>query len=477
MQSQIAVMGLGVMGANLAMNLADHGFRVSVSEIDAGRRAAFAAGLPSRGGIRVAESLPELVGGLERPRRVLMMVPAGAAVDAAITSLSPLLENGDILIDGGNSRHQDTERRAAAMAEQGILFVGMGVSGGEEGARKGPSLMPGGAVGAWTTVAPLFSAIAARADGEPCCAWMGAGGAGHFVKAVHNGIEYGDMQLIAEAWHLLREGAGLENAEAADVFSRWNEGPLDSYLIEVTAAILRVRESDGSARVERILDAAGQKGTGRWTAIDALEHGVPLTLISEAVNARFLSAMHRERQSAARVLARHEGPPRRDSSMIDSIRDALYGAKILSYAQGFMLLANVSAARGWDIPLASVANVWRAGCIIRSRFLGDISRAYRRDPALSNLLLDDFFRDAVLRAEAGWRRAIVLGIGHGIPLPAMSAALAFLDGYRSARLPANLLQAQRDYFGAHTYQRTDDEPGQRFHTRWSGDKTEIRIDD
>ena len=475
MKAQIGVIGLGVMGSSLALNFAERGFRVAAFEIDPGRRERFALDAARHAGIGVHAALGEFVGALETPRRILMMVPAGAPVDALIESLAGLLDEHDILIDGGNSNYPDTERRVQALGARALRFVGMGISGGEEGARHGPSLMPGGDPLAWASIAPMFRAIAAQHAGEPCCAWMGSGGAGHFVKTVHNGIEYGDMQLICEAWQLLRDGLSLAEDAVAEIFGDWNRGELESYLVEITAAALRVRDADGTPRIRRILDSAEQKGTGRWSAGEALDLGVPLTLISAAVSARFLSARKAERVRAAARLRRSSAPAP-VSAGIEAVREALYASKIVSYAQGFMLLGEASVTRNWQIPFADVARVWRAGCIIRSRFLDDVSAAFTENPGLENLLLADFFRVAMLRCEAGWRKALALGIAHAIPLPAMSAALAFFDGYRSAVLPANLLQAQRDFFGAHTYRRLDRDPAQRFHTRWSGDQQEQLID-
>jgi 6-phosphogluconate dehydrogenase len=400
-----------------------------------------------------------------------MMVTAGSVVDEVIARLLPHLEPGDVLIDGGNSFYRDTERRFAELKARGIRFLGMGVSGGEEGARHGPALMPGGDPEAWPLVKRIFQSIAARADdGEPCCRWVGEGGAGHYVKMVHNGIEYGDMQLIAEAWQLLDQGLGLSEDAVANTFAEWNSGVLSSYLVEITAQILRVRDPDGVLRVRRILDSAGQKGTGRWTAVDALQLGVPLTLIAEAVYARALSARKDERERAA---ARLSGPDGKVETGVaaDAIRDALYAAKIISYAQGFMQMREAAVEYGWKLAFGDIALLWRAGCIIRSRFLEDIAAAFARDPALENLLLDPFFSDAIAQAQTGWRRTVGQAVTLGIAVPALSSALAFYDGYRSAVLPANLLQAQRDYFGAHTYRRID-RPGVVFHTHWAGDARE-----
>jgi len=462
------------MGRNLVLNLSDHGFGVAVYNRTWDRTREFLGGEARGRSIQGCVSLADLVQALKPPRVVLLMVQAGPAADAVIDQLLPLLAAGDLIVDGGNSRYTDTERRWRRLAAAGLHFIGMGVSGGEEGARHGPSLMPGGTAAAWPRVREMFQAIAARAEGEPCCQWVGEGGAGHYVKMVHNGIEYGDMQLIAEAYDLLRHGLGLEVDQVAEVFARWNQGVLSSYLIEITAAILRQRDPDGTPRVDRILDSAGQKGTGQWTAVDALELGVPLTLIGEAVNARFLSALKGERERAARVFPGLAAPHLEADreQWLASVHDALYAAKLVSYAQGFMLLRAASTRFDWRLAYGDIALLWRGGCIIRSRFLGEIKQAFARAPDLENLLLDDFFAAAIRQAEPGWRRALALGIQLGLPLPGFAAALAFFDGYRRARLPANLLQAQRDYFGAHGYARDDAPPGRHFHTDWTGDGRE-----
>jgi len=478
MSAQIGVVGLGVMGSNIALNIADRGYRVSVYNRNQERMHRFLERLGDAQAIQGCADYASLCSSLASPRVVLVMVTAGEVVDRVIESLLPHLAAGDVIIDGGNSFYADTERRYASMRELGIRFVGLGVSGGEEGARHGPSLMPGGDPQAWPVVRDLLQAIAARADdGEPCCQWVGEGGAGHYVKMVHNGIEYGDMQLIAEAWQLMQQGLGLAADTAADTFGRWNEGVLSSYLVEITADILRVQDADGTPRVQSILDSAGQKGTGRWTAIEALHLGVPLTLIAEAVFARALSARKTERVRAAGVLA--GASPVFDGDVetgMTAVHDALYAAKIISYTQGFMQLREAAAEFGWKLAFGDIAGLWRAGCIIRSRFLDDIKTAFERDPGLDSLLFDDFFRDAVTRAQQGWRETVRLGVQLEVALPAMSSALAFYDAYRSATLPANLLQAQRDYFGAHTYRRLD-RPDGIFHTRWSGDRAEELQDD
>ncbi len=473
-KANIGVIGLAVMGRNLVLNLSDHGYRVAVYNRTWSRTEDFLAGEAAGRDIEGARTLEDFVAALDSPRVVLLMVKAGRPVDAVIKQLLPLLSPGDIIVDGGNSHYPDTERRYHDLKAKGIRFLGMGISGGEEGARHGPSLMPGGDPEAWSVVREMFQAIAAKADGEPCCQWVGEGGAGHYVKMVHNGIEYGDMQLIAEAWHLMRSVLGLDNDALADIFTDWNRGVLDSYLIEITAKILKVREPDGSWRVDHILDSAGQKGTGKWTAIDALEQGVPLTLIDAAVNARFLSALKAQRQRAAGLLGGggSEVTVASSDAFVQQVHDGLYASKIISYAQGFMLMRQASERFGWKLQYGDIALLWREGCIIRSRFLKDIKAAFDNDPALENLLFDDFFAAAVTRAESGWRQAVATGISAAVPLPAFSTALAFYDGFRSATLPASLIQAQRDYFGAHTYRRVDRDPDAVFHTRWTDDAKE-----
>ncbi len=479
MKAEIGVIGLGVMGSNIALNIADHGYRVAVFNHRVEKVHRFLGDATDTQHFIGCESYAELAEALAAPRIVLMMVTAGSVVDLVIEQIQPLLQPGDILIDGGNSFYEDTERRLATLREQGIRYVGMGISGGEEGARHGPSIMPGGDPEAWPVIREIFQAIAARAeDGEPCCRWVGSGGAGHYVKMVHNGIEYGDMQLIAEAWDLMHRGLGVAMDRLAEIFSRWNAGVLSSYLIEITAEILRIRDPDGTPRVLNILDAAGQKGTGRWTVIEALQLGIPLTLIGEAVFARALSARRDERLLAAERLE-SEPPPAfggDTDTAVAAIHDALYAAKIVSYAQGFMQMREASRAHDWQLAFGDIALLWRAGCIIRSRFLNDIKAAYDRDPQLRNLLLDEFFARALHQADAGWRETVGMGIRQQIPLPATGSALAFYDGYRSKRLPANLLQAQRDYFGAHTYRRSD-RPELSFHTHWTGDGHEEAVDD
>jgi len=479
MPSDIAVYGLGVMGRNIALNMVDHGLRVTVYNRTAAVTEAFVEGLPADSTVHASYDLADLADSLARPRVVFLMATAGKVVDLVIDSLLPHLDEGDVIIDGGNSYFQDSQRRWQGLREHGIRFLGMGISGGEDGARHGPSIMPGGDPQAWPLVRDTFQRIAAKADdGEPCCRWVGEGGAGHYVKMIHNGIEYGDMQLIAEAWQLMRDGLGMTASEIAETFAQWNRGVLSSYLIEITAAILRVTDADGTPRVDHILDAAGQKGTGRWTAIDALQLGVPLTLISEAVFARTLSAMKDERVAAAQQLGGvTTGFSGDRAAMLKAIHDALYAAKIISYAQGFLQMRTAAVEYGWQLAFGEIALLWRAGCIIRSGFLDDIKKAFDRRHDLPSLLFDDFFAAALRDAAPGWRKAVTLGVANGIPLPALASALSFYDGYRSATLPANLLQAQRDYFGAHTYRRTDRDPETRWHTHWSSDQTEVAIDD
>jgi 6-phosphogluconate dehydrogenase len=458
------------MGQNLVLNMNDHGYKVAVFNRTTSKVDDFiqheAAGTQVVG----AHTVEELVGALKRPRRVMMMVKAGGTVDQVIDEVLPFLEKGDILIDGGNSHYPDTNRRTRDLAAKGILFVGTGVSGGEEGARHGPSIMPGGNPEAWPHVKEIFQAIAAKVeDGTPCCDWVGEEGAGHYVKMVHNGIEYGDMQLICEAYDLLETGLGLTVSELHDVFAEWNQGELDSYLIEITAEIFTKKDEDGAPMLDKILDTAGQKGTGKWTGIDALNLGMPVTLIGEAVFARCISALKEERVAASKVL---EGPtptPATDrKEFIERVRRALYCSKMISYAQGYMLLREAAKEQKWNLNYGGIALMWRGGCIIRSRFLEKIKEAYDKNPNLNNLLLDEFFSDVLNRYQGQWRQAVVQAIQYGVPTPAFSTALAFFDGYRTARLPANLLQAQRDFFGAHTYERVDQPRGKFFHTNWTG---------
>jgi 6-phosphogluconate dehydrogenase len=467
--ADIGLIGLAVMGQNLALNMDEHGFRVAVFNRTTSKVDEFLAGPAAGTQILGTHSIEELVGALAQPRKVMLMVRAGEVVDRFIETLVPLLGPGDVIIDGGNSHFPDSTRRTRALAEQGILFVGTGVSGGEEGARRGPSIMPGGNPAAWPLVRDIFQTISAHVDGIPCCHWVGSEGAGHYVKMVHNGIEYGDMQLIAEAYALMREGLNLSVDEIQAVFTRWNSGVLDSYLIEITAQILKVRDADGEPLIDKIQDRAAQKGTGKWTGINALDLGVPLTLIGEAVFARCLSAMKDERVRASQVLSDERLSFKADpEAFVHHIHDALYAAKMCSYAQGYMLMREAAREYGWQLDLGDVALMWRGGCIIRSGFLNHIKAAYEREPALENLLQDGYFRNEIAGALRGWRKTAAMSVGLGIPAPAMTSALAFYDGYRSARLPADLIQAQRDYFGAHTYERVDAPPGERFHTDWTG---------
>lgn len=468
-KANIGLVGLAVMGQNLVLNMNDHGHTVAVYNRTTQKVDEFLQGPAKDTNIIGFHNLKNFVNSLETPRRVMLMVKAGSVVDAFIEQLLPYLEQGDIIIDGGNSLYTDSNRRTQTLSEKGILFIGAGVSGGEEGARFGPSIMPGGNKEAWQAVKPILQAIAAQVDGEACCDWLGNDGAGHYVKMVHNGIEYGDMQLICEAYQLMREGLGMTGDEIQQVFGQWNEGVLDSYLIEITRDILSVKEDDGSLLIDHILDTAGQKGTGKWTGMNALDLGIPLTLIGEAVFSRCLSARKDERVAASKVLPKlaNEFSGDRDE-MIDAIRDALYASKIISYAQGYMLMREASATYGWDLNYGAIALMWRGGCIIRSQFLANIRDAFEENKALENLLLAPFFIDAITTALPGWRKAVGTAISLGIPSPAFSSALAFYDGYRSERLPANLLQAQRDYFGAHTYERLDKPRGEFFHTNWTG---------
>jgi len=470
-KADIGLIGLAVMGENLVLNMERNGFTVAVYNRTTSRVDDFVAGRGADKRILAAHSPEELVAHLSRPRRVMLMVQAGHAVDQVIETLLPLLDEGDILIDGGNSNYRDTTRRTRALAEQGIRYVGTGISGGEEGALLGPSIMPGGNAEAWPHIEPIFKAIAAKvADGTPCCEWLGDEGSGHYVKMVHNGIEYGDMQMIAESYALLRGLAGVEPGPMAQVFRRWNAGELESYLVEITAEILsRTDEQSGRPMVDLILDAAGQKGTGKWTGIDALMLGVPVTAITEAVFARALSALVDERVAASKVLAAPEARFEADAdAFVEDVRQALYAAKICSYAQGFQLMSMAAKENRWELDLGAVALLWREGCIIRAAFLDRIKEAYEREPALANLLLAPYFRDAVAHAQGAWRRVVATAVTCGVPVPALSSALAWYDGYRCARLPANLLQAQRDYFGAHTYERVDRPRGEFFHTNWTG---------
>ncbi|MGD8421235.1 MAG: decarboxylating NADP(+)-dependent phosphogluconate dehydrogenase [Gammaproteobacteria bacterium] len=467
--SDIGLVGLAVMGENLILNMESKGFTVTAYNRTTDKVDKFISGRGAGKNIRGAHDLKALVASLETPRKIMLMVKAGQPVDDLIEQLVPLLEPGDIVIDGGNSHFPDSIRRTEWLESEGLLFVGAGVSGGEEGALTGPSIMPGGSAAAWPEVKPILQAIAARVeDGTPCCDWVGDGGAGHFVKMVHNGIEYGDMQLICEAYQLMKELLGLTADEMHAVFADWNEGELDSYLIEITRDILAYRE-DGEPLVEKILDTAGQKGTGKWTGITALELGTPLTLIGEAVFARFLSSQKDERVEASK----HFSGPRRGydgdrDALVEDIRQALLASKIVSYAQGYLLMREAAKLYGWDLDYGGIALLWRGGCIIRSVFLDRIKDAFDQQKDLSNLLLAPYFRDRIENAQAGWRRVAAAAVSRGIASPALTSALSYLDGYRSASLPANLLQAQRDYFGAHTYERVDRPRGEFFHTNWTG---------
>ena len=471
MGSDIGVIGLAVMGENLILNMASKGFTVSAYNRTTDKVTHFVEGRAAGKSIVGATGLEEFVSQLNRPRKAMLMIKAGSAVDATIQQLVPLLEPGDIIIDGGNSHYADSTRRTRELAEKGILFVGTGVSGGEEGALHGPSIMPGGNPAAWESVKPIFQGIAAKvADGTPCCDWVGPEGAGHFVKMVHNGIEYGDMQMISEAYSLLRRVAGLSNAECADVFTEWNRGELDSFLIEITADILRKKDEEtGQDMIDVILDAAGQKGTGKWTSVTALDVGAPTSTIAEAVFARLLSALKDERVAASKVFrapeAKLEGSPK---AFIEGVRQALYASKICSYAQGYQLMRMAAAEFGWELNYGGIALMWREGCIIRARFLENIKAAYDTNPNLQNLLLDEYFTKIISAHSDSWRRVVAQAVLHGVWVPAFSSALAYFDGYRTGTLSTNLVQAQRDYFGAHTYERTDKPRGEFFHTNWTG---------
>lgn len=470
-KADIGLIGLAVMGENLVMNMESKGFTVAVFNRSTDKVTKFIEGRAKHKNIIGTYSIEELVNNLKKPRKVMLMVKAGKPVDDFIERLIPHLEKGDIIIDGGNSHFNDTIRRTKYVEERGLLFIGTGVSGGEEGALKGPSLMPGGSPEAWPHVKSIFQSISAKVeDGTPCCDWVGTDGAGHFVKMVHNGIEYGDMQLICEAYHLMKELLGITNEEMHQVFKQWNEGELNSYLIEITRDILAYKNTDGEYVVDLILDTAGQKGTGKWTSMASLDEGVPLTLIGEAVYARYLSALKDERVAASKILSGPEAKFKGDKEeFIEDLKNALYAAKIVSYAQGYTLLKAAAKTYGWELNYGDIALMWRGGCIIRSIFLGKIKEAFDRNPNLDNLLLDPFFKEKVENAQAGWRRVASEAILNGIPIPTLSSALCYFDGYRSARLPANLLQAQRDFFGAHTYERIDRQRGEFFHTNWTGE--------
>ena len=467
--ADIGLIGLAVMGENLAMNIESKGFHIAVYNRTHEKIKELTEGRGKGKNIIGAYTLEEFVDTLKAPRKVILMVKAGQAVDDFIEQLVPLLNRGDIIIDAGNAHYQDTIRRTRYVESKGLLYVGAGVSGGEEGALLGPSIMPGGSPDAWPYIQPVFHAICAKVDGNPCCDWVGANGAGHFVKMVHNGIEYGDIQLICEAYFLMREYLDMSMQEMHDAFESWNAGKLGSYLIEITGDILGFRDESGEVVVEKILDVAGQKGTGKWTSIASLDEGVPLPLISEAVYSRYLSSLKDERVTASKILS---GPSvifeGEKDKFIGAIEDALYASKIVSYAQGFALLKSAAATHEWDLDFGSIALMWRGGCIIRSVFLDKIKEAFNDDPGLNNLLLDPFFSDQIRKSQTNWRRVVSEAMLNGIPVPAIASALSYYDGYRSERLPANLLQAQRDYFGAHNYERVDKPRGEFCHTNWTG---------
>ncbi len=469
-KADIGLIGLAVMGENLVLNMESKGYTVAVYNRSYEKVENFVNRRGKGKNIIGTGDLKEFVASLQAPRKVMIMVKAGKPVDDLIDTLMPLMDKGDILIDGGNTHFPDTDRRAAHVESNGLLYIGAGVSGGEEGALKGPSIMPGGSKDAWPFVKPIFQSIAATVeDGTPCCDWVGENGAGHFVKMVHNGIEYGDMQLICEAYQIMKDLLGMSAEEMHHVFNDWNQGELDSYLIEITRDILGFKDEDGVPMVEKILDTAGQKGTGKWTGITALELGIPLTLIGESVFSRCLSAQKDERVAASKVLG---GPKPTFSddkkAFIEDIRKALLASKIVSYAQGYVLMRAAAEEYGWDLNYGGIALMWRGGCIIRSVFLAKIKDAFDKNPGLANLLLDDYFKGKIAETDASWRRVVATATMNGIPIPAFSTALSYYDGYRCERLPANLLQAQRDYFGAHTYERIDKPRGEFFHTNWTG---------
>jgi 6-phosphogluconate dehydrogenase len=470
-KADIGLIGLAVMGQNLVLNLNDHGYSVAVYNRTTEKVDAFLADAArGRDTIIGTHSLEELVEQLSRPKKVMLMVKAGAVVDAFIAQLVPLLETGDVIIDGGNSHYADSDRRAQELAAKGILYIGTGISGGEEGARRGPSIMPGGNPAAWPLVKEMFQKIAAKVRTTiPCCDWVGENGSGHYVKMVHNGIEYGDMQMIAEAYDVMHQGLGLSHDDMHEIYAQWNRTELDSFLIEITSEIMKTQDTDGQPLLTKILDKAGQKGTGKWTGINSFELGVPVTLIAEAVYARSLSSMKQERLSASKVL---QGPDRKiegdHTAIVGDLRKALLASKIISYAQGYMLMREAAKTNGWKLNYGGIARMWSGGCIIRSVFLEKIETAYTQNPELENLILDPYFSSVLDDCQGAWRRTIARAVTAGIPMPATSSALAFFDSYRSAQLPANLIQAQRDYFGAHTYERIDKPEGEFFHTDWTG---------
>ena len=470
-KSDIGLIGLAVMGENLVLNMESKGFRVSVFNRTVEKVDKFIEGRGKGKNFYGAHSLEDFIASLKSPRKVFLMVKAGGAVDEFIEKLIPMLDPGDIIIDGGNTHFPDTARRTAYVESKGLLYIGTGVSGGEEGALKGPSMMPGGSPAAWPCVKPIFQSICAKvADGSPCCDWVGEGGAGHFVKMVHNGIEYGDIQLICECYHIMKDMLGMSNEQMHETFAKWNTGDLDSYLVEITRDILAKKDEDGSYVLDKILDTAGQKGTGKWTAISALDQGVPLTLIGESVFARCLSAQKEERVAASKVLA---GPEPavfegdRDA-FLEDLRKALFAAKVVSYAQGYALMRAAAKEYGWNLNYGGIALMWRGGCIIRSVFLGKIKDAFDADPDIANILLAPYFSEKLAQAQQGWRNVLCAAMRSGIPAPCLSAGLQYYDGYRCSRLPANLLQAQRDFFGAPTYERVDRPRGEFFHTNWTG---------
>lgn len=467
--ADIGLIGLAVMGENLVLNMESKGFTVAVFNRTVEKVDKFVNGRGKGKNFIPAHSIEELCKSLKRPRKVMMLVKAGSAVDDFIEQIIPYLEPGDVIIDGGNTHFPDTIRRTAYVESKGLLYIGTGVSGGEEGALNGPSMMPGGSKAAWELVKPIFQSICAKADGQPCCDWVGENGAGHFVKMVHNGIEYGDMQLICEVYQIMKDLLGMSAPEMHEVFKEWNEGDLDSYLVEITRDILAYKNEEGEIVVDKILDTAGQKGTGKWTGVTALDLGVPLTLIAESVFARCLSAQKDERVIASKELS---GPTPSftgdKAAFINDLKNALYASKIVSYAQGYLLMREAAKEYNWNLNYGGIALMWRGGCIIRSVFLGEIKKAFDKNPELTNLLLDPFFKEKVTEAQDSWRRVVTTAIANGIPVPSMSAGLTYFDGYRTERLPANLLQAQRDYFGAHTYERIDRPRGEYFHTNWTG---------